>query len=675
MWARYFSTEKLSLPAPYVEFKTMMADMKKKYPGLYPTEKTEAANIQKCIDAAWDPKTMEKNVNEYNAAYQNLWDNFGLDITYSSGRENRGPMLLKEILKTLDFEYMQEMKPVGVKLPSEDWDVMDRKMAKASELLVPVTELMAKDMSKMSQAEKNLTSIQLDKAKAQLKEWLKRCLFSDDEDVTLSGLPFDSRMMERVHADLRSEKLKGFYSDHSLTARDRSDITAKLVAETWDKMYDTVVKQTQPNRTKKEYDELIKVYHDVLDPNARFLGKMNDTAKTLFLQAYWAGGDKMVKEVETAMQNLVNALNTSPADYCEQWKQALVVEPNLTMSGEIGLFIKATDSMFVMKLLNKVRREHCALNFLRSAHQVLGTVHDHDYDFQMEWQNRKMAKLPDLEEEKRGLRSMMADYADRVDDIIFQQNVVAKEKQILTRVHEMRKDMPVPTLDEMLKQIVYTALWVQEGDSRAKDVDAFIGDLQKYMSSGKGDIVALENKAKSLFPSTMVNADRPVDDLEYCRTFVTFHRGVRQRMETWSFKDALLAPTDNKLDKVHHKREIISSKLKGGNFPDPVIRMIKHLIETNKCQELQKIGQDYGDIVSRYKGEVYGTVVSAADMSDADFKAVVDILQKQNPGKKYFLDRSTDPNLLAGFVIKCGGDKIDYSLASQMNSLKKAMQA
>jgi len=270
---------------------------------------------------------------------------------------------------------------------------------------------------------------------------------------------------------------------------------------------------------------------------------------------------------------------------------------------------------------------------------------------------------------------MMADYADRVDDIIFQQNVVAKEKQILTRVHEMRKDMPVPTLDEMLKQIVYTALWVQEGDSRAKDVDAFIGDLQKYMSSGKGDIVALENKAKSLFPSTMVNADRPVDDLEYCRTFVTFHRGVRQRMETWSFKDALLAPTDNKLDKVHHKREIISSKLKGGNFPDPVIRMIKHLIETNKCQELQKIGQDYGDIVSRYKGEVYGTVVSAADMSDADFKAVVDILQKQNPGKKYFLDRSTDPNLLAGFVIKCGGDKIDYSLASQMNSLKKAMQA
>merc|ERR1739838_6686 len=135
-------------------------------------------------------------------------------------------MLLKEILKTLDFEYMQEMKPVGMKLPSEDWDVMDQKMAKASELLGPVTQLLAKDVSKMSKAEKNLQSIQLDKAKAQLKEWLKRCLFSDHEDVTLSGLPFDSRMMERVHADLRSEKLKGFYKDHSLSARDRSDITA-----------------------------------------------------------------------------------------------------------------------------------------------------------------------------------------------------------------------------------------------------------------------------------------------------------------------------------------------------------------------------------------------------------------------------------------------------------------
>jgi len=28
------------------------------------------------------------------------------------------------------------------------------------------------------------------------------------------------------------------------------------------------------------------------------------------------------------------------------------------------------------------------------------------------WKNRNITKLPDLEEEKRGLRAMMADYAD-----------------------------------------------------------------------------------------------------------------------------------------------------------------------------------------------------------------------------------------------------------------------
>merc|ERR1719361_138601 len=142
--------------------------------------------------------------------------------------------------------------------------------------------------------------------------------------------------------------------------------------------------------------------------------------------------------------------------------------------------------------------------------------------------------------------------------------------EIMSKIHEQRKDMPVPTIDEMLKSMVYESLWMQEGDSRQKDVDAFIGDLQKYMTSGKGDIVALENKATSLFPSKMVSADRPIDDLEYCRTFVTFHRGVRQRMETWSFQDILKSITDNKMDNVHHKREIIASKLKG-KFPDPVI--------------------------------------------------------------------------------------------------------
>ena len=67
----------------------------------------------------------------------------------------------------------------------------------------------------------------------------------------------------------------------------------------------------------------------------------------------------------------------------------------------------------------------------------------------------------------------------------------------------------------MLKMAIHQALWVQENDSRQKDVDAFVADVTKYAMSGKGNIVDLEAKAKSLFPNTRVGDDRPCDDLEY----------------------------------------------------------------------------------------------------------------------------------------------------------------
>merc|ERR1719285_941537 len=414
-------------------------------------------------------------------------------------------------------------------------------MSKCAEMLVPINDMLAKDVKKMNQDEYQLHAVTLDRAKAQVKEWYKRLLLSDDGDVTMSGLPFDSRMMERVMMDLRTERLKGFYSDTSLTIKDKSAITDKLIDETWEKMYE-VVKHNQPNRTKKEYDELIKVYHEVLDPRDRYLGKMNQTAKTLFLQAYWAGGDKGVKEVEQAC----------------------------------------------LKVLNFVRREQVSAQLTRCAHKVLLDVHEHDYKMQMEWRDRMSAKHAPLEDTKRELRGMMADYADKVDDIIYQQEVIQKEREDLAKLLEQKKEYPVLSVEEMLKMAFHQALRVQENDPRQKDVDAFVGEVTKYATSGKGNIVDLEAKAKSLFPNTRVGDDRPCDDLEYRRTFVNFHRGVRQRMETWSFKDAMLATTDGKLEKIHHKREVVSQHLRG-EFPDPVIRMVKHLIETNKCQEVEQI--------------------------------------------------------------------------------------
>jgi len=339
------------------------------------------------------------------------------------------------------------------------------------------------------------------------------------------------------------------------------------------------------------------------------------------------------------------------------------------LNGEISLFLKALETAFVPKLLNNLRREHASAHFVRAAHRVMIKTHEDDYKMQQEYYENAMNSLPDLEETKASLREQMFDFADMVDDIVFRQEVIKKDMAEIARVHKAREDMPLPTMEEMLKELVNENLWVVENDPRQKDIDAFCGKLLAYMKSGKGDMVALEKEAKSLFPSTLVSKDKPIEDLEYVRTFCTYVRGSRKRMDAWSLKDAMWGVTNKYQDKVDHKRQVVMAHLKG-KYHDVVLRMVKHLIEEDKMKDFETIVDHYGQIIKRHKGEVYGSLVSAQDLTDAQFNDIVATLQKQNPGKKYFLNREVDSALGAGFLIKCGADRLDYSLASQTKALK-----
>jgi hypothetical protein len=82
-----------------VKFKTMMAENKKQFPGLYPSEQIDIANQQKLIDHAWSPEILQKKVSDYNAAYQSLVDNQGLGKDFSERGVEKAPAFLKLYLK------------------------------------------------------------------------------------------------------------------------------------------------------------------------------------------------------------------------------------------------------------------------------------------------------------------------------------------------------------------------------------------------------------------------------------------------------------------------------------------------------------------------------------------------------------------------------------------------
>lgn len=664
LWVRAFSGK---VPEAYVEFKNLMAENKKAFPGLYPSEKEDIATQQKLIDHAWNPQNLEKNVSTYNAAYQNLVENWGLDGTFAKEGFEKMPAFLKLYLKDLDLEFLQENKPKPEPMPTEPWHIFDKKMGDAQELVDKLLDSF-KETADTPQTQRLLLA-KRDQCKADLKSWFRRCEHADEGPKTFSGLPFDSQMMEQVFADIRHEKLKGRQDWLALSDKQKDEFFEEITTETWATMYEKVVKFTQPDRTEEEFEDLKRVYFDTLNPRDISVSNIKDLSKVLFLSAYWAGGDKTIFKVEEDIQRFKDLIENIPQDVTELWKESLREKPNLKIKGEIAGFIKTLDYAFIPKVLNEIRMAHCKAHYHRAANRVLTAAHEDDYRIRQEYFNTELAGLPDLEETKQNLREQVVEFADLVDGVIFAEEVIRKQMAELKEQQQQRLDMSIPSTEEMVKEVVAEALWCDENDARRPQVEAFTQKLLQYLKSGKGDMVALETEAKSLFPPA--NAT-DVGTIDYSEAFNAYVRAHRRRMDLWSFREIVYAQAKKNEAKIFQKRSVVMSFMK--DFDESLCRLLKHVIETGNVALMMPILDDYGKLVKRHKGEVYGTVVSASDLSQADFDQIVSVLTKQNPGKKFFLSHQVDANLGAGFVVKCGPHSLDYSLGAETKALKSSLE-
>jgi len=515
---------------------------------------------------------------------------------------------------------------------------------------------------------KRLLLAKRDQCKADLKSWFRRSEHADEGPLTFSGLPFDSQMMEQVFADIRHEKLKGRQDWLSLSDAQKDEFFEEVTTETWASMYDKVVKHTQPDRTEAEFEDLKKIYFDVLNPRDISVSNIKDLSKVLFLSAYWAGGEKRIFKVEEDIQRFKDLIENIPQDVVELWKESMRETPDLKIRGELAGFIKTLDYAFLPKLINEIRMSHCKAHYHRAANRVLTAAHEDDYRIRQEFFDEELAELPDLEETKQTLREQVVEFADLVDGVIFKEEEIRKQMAQLKIEQQAKLDMSIPPTDEMIREVVTEALWCGENDSRKPAVDAFVKKLTDYLKTGKGDMVALENECKSLFPPVGAT---DVETLDYSHAFNSYVRAHRRRMDLWSFREIVYAEAKKNEAKIFQKRTVVMSFMK--DFDESLCRLLKHVIETGKLALMIPILDDYGKLVKRFKGEVYGTVASATELSQAEFDQIVAVLTKQNPGKKFFLSRQVDPNLVAGFVVKCGAQTLDYSLVAEQKALKSTL--
>ncbi|MCW8916543.1 MAG: F0F1 ATP synthase subunit delta [Magnetovibrio sp.] len=77
--------------------------------------------------------------------------------------------------------------------------------------------------------------------------------------------------------------------------------------------------------------------------------------------------------------------------------------------------------------------------------------------------------------------------------------------------------------------------------------------------------------------------------------------------------------------------------------------------------------------LSRRRGEATAQVVSAKKLSDAQLKAVSDVLKKA-AGTKVSVETDVDESLLGGMIVKVGSRMIDSSLKTQLQQLHLSMK-
>ena len=97
------------------------------------------------------------------------------------------------------------------------------------------------------------------------------------------------------------------------------------------------------------------------------------------------------------------------------------------------------------------------------------------------------------------------------------------------------------------------------------------------------------------------------------------------------------------------------------------------LADNRRLNQLPAIIRAFRDLAARQRGEIAAEVVSAHPLTDDQVDALLAQLRTRT-GRAVTLDRSVDPALLGGLVVKIGSQMIDSSIRTRLNSLAHAMK-
>ena len=121
-------------------------------------------------------------------------------------------------------------------------------------------------------------------------------------------------------------------------------------------------------------------------------------------------------------------------------------------------------------------------------------------------------------------------------------------------------------------------------------------------------------------------------------------------------------------------KQNILLKASGGKVAPEVERLVAMLCERGKSELVPEIHALLEDMIRQAESEVDAEVIVAAEMEstlqDKLAKALTD-----STGRKVRLNFSIDKGILGGMIVRLGDRKIDYSLRTRLDGLRRSLSA
>jgi len=668
-------------PAPNTVYTAAMArhkHLKTTYPGIFDVAKF-TKDQKTHIDAAWSANPAL--VTKWNERAVDMQDR-GIRFHYEIGGEKQ-----IEALPQFQPPVQQPVKPMPLTCPEKNWANLQSKLA-AGEKLVSELSWLEDYKETPFDGKANKVNLQLIEAHytcEHIDEWLMKLEQEQDEwrgvavPVSMADyanwLQIYKRTAEKVGNEEHGSLTSHLINWDKLDEKETTELKAHL--EKRDNEFLKFVQSKDPSVTAEKWFGYKAILESIFEPKDMEHYSWNDYSKDLFRAAVWQGKAK-VTSLEKEFDRLMKIIKEHRASEVDVKRCAYEKYPDMKFRPETSQELEARDPLVVAKMLVEMREKIENGLVQKSVKETFAPHINRLHEAERMGLQRGLDKYKGEEEaiQERMRWETGGTYNEYVwcEPMEFRKSIAKLESDVAAF------NADVVTIEQLADEMVPKMCWMLPNDPRAPLIETFKNNVVAY-TKGKGTLSALTKEFFALMPhnqgeaySDKVNVSP--DDHDHIHMFCKINEVRDTLPQYWSISELLQYDCwemsgysfgeEGKLKNVN----FLHAKLEKEKVDPLLLNLTKILIEDRNCGQLQQIYEDYHSCVSKFNGELHGVLRSADALTDKQYDEILKSLQTANPSKKFFLTREVDPSLLAGFVVKCGVQTLDFSLLGEVEEFK-----